>query len=113
MTDSPRSPFHGFEQIPLREYAERAYLDLAERARARHAYTDAERLYSRALEQRGEAGPVERAAAYRGRGLMRSRIGRHHQSLSRYQAMVRSIPVSKLSRACQPSSRSIFDGSIA
>ncbi|MCL6618352.1 MAG: DNA topoisomerase IV subunit A [Thermomonas hydrothermalis] len=28
MTDlSPRSSFHGFEQIPLREYAERAYLD--------------------------------------------------------------------------------------
>ena len=27
MTDTPRSTFHGFEQIPLREYAERAYLD--------------------------------------------------------------------------------------
>ena len=27
MTDSPRASFHGFEQIPLREYAERAYLD--------------------------------------------------------------------------------------
>ncbi|MBP6796948.1 MAG: DNA topoisomerase IV subunit A, partial [Luteimonas sp.] len=27
MTDSPRTAFHGFEQIPLREYAERAYLD--------------------------------------------------------------------------------------
>jgi hypothetical protein len=27
MTESPRSTFHGFEQIPLREYAERAYLD--------------------------------------------------------------------------------------
>ncbi len=25
--DSPRPAFHGFEQIPLREYAERAYLD--------------------------------------------------------------------------------------
>jgi serine/threonine protein kinase/tetratricopeptide (TPR) repeat protein len=62
--------------------AERAYLDLAERARARHAYTDAERLYSRALEQRGEAGPVERAGAYRGRGLMRSRIGRYHDALT-------------------------------
>ncbi len=62
--------------------AERAYLDLAENARARHAYTDAERLYSRALEQRGEAGPVERAAAYRGRGLMRSRIGRYHDALT-------------------------------
>ena len=27
MTDPVRAPFHGFEQIPLREYAERAYLD--------------------------------------------------------------------------------------
>ena len=27
MTDLARSPFHGFEQLPLREYAERAYLD--------------------------------------------------------------------------------------
>jgi len=27
MTDSPRPVFHGFEQIPLHEYAERAYLD--------------------------------------------------------------------------------------
>src|SRR5690606_36891582 len=27
MTESVRTEFHGFEQIPLREYAERAYLD--------------------------------------------------------------------------------------
>ncbi len=27
MTDLPRPSFHGFEQLPLREYAERAYLD--------------------------------------------------------------------------------------
>ena len=27
MSDTPRPTFHGFEQIPLREYAERAYLD--------------------------------------------------------------------------------------
>ena len=27
MTETIRSTFHGFEQIPLREYAERAYLD--------------------------------------------------------------------------------------
>src|SRR3546814_4660561 len=27
MTDNVRPAFHGFEQIPLREYAERAYLD--------------------------------------------------------------------------------------
>ncbi len=62
--------------------AGRTYLELAERARARHAYTDAERLYSRALEQPGGTGPVERAAAYRGRGLMRYRIGRYHDALT-------------------------------
>ena len=27
MTDLTRPTFHGFEQLPLREYAERAYLD--------------------------------------------------------------------------------------
>jgi hypothetical protein len=27
MNDTVRPVFHGFEQIPLREYAERAYLD--------------------------------------------------------------------------------------
>ncbi|VXB76412.1 DNA topoisomerase IV, subunit A [Luteimonas sp. 9C] len=27
MTESVRTPFHGFEQLPLREFAERAYLD--------------------------------------------------------------------------------------
>ena len=27
MTDLARPVFHGFEQLPLREYAERAYLD--------------------------------------------------------------------------------------
>jgi tetratricopeptide (TPR) repeat protein len=59
-----------------------AYLALAERARARHAYTEAERLYSRALEQaEGDRGR-DRAAAYRGRGLMRYRIGRYHDALA-------------------------------
>jgi len=27
MTEPARPVFHGFEQLPLREYAERAYLD--------------------------------------------------------------------------------------
>ena len=55
-----------------------AYLDLAERMRARHAYVPAERHYSRALEQPGDAEDPRRFSAYRGRGLMRYRIGRHH-----------------------------------
>ncbi len=60
--------------------AARAYLELARTASLRHAYTEAEGLYSRSLEQ-----PVEREAlrreAYRGRGLMRYRIGRYHDAL--------------------------------
>ena len=42
-----------------------------------------------------------------------SRIGRHHASLARNQSTVFSIPLSKLSVARQPSSRSILAGSIA
>ncbi|AUX22491.1 uncharacterized protein SOCEGT47_029940 [Sorangium cellulosum] len=66
----------------LAEVAARSFFDLAERARARHAYTDAERLYSRALEQPAGDGAIDRRAAYRGRGLMRYRIGRYHDALA-------------------------------
>jgi len=81
----------------LGRIAENTYLTLAEQARARHAYLEAERLYSRALElsmgpdgSRGGAQPsgspgamsdVERAA-HRGRGLMRYRLGRYHDALA-------------------------------
>ncbi|APR88030.1 Putative serine/threonine-protein kinase pknB [Minicystis rosea] len=61
--------------------AEHAYLELAELARARHAYTEAERLYSRALEQAAAEAGIDRCIAYRGRGLMRYRIGRYHDAL--------------------------------
>jgi serine/threonine protein kinase len=57
--------------------AEGAYLTLAERARTQHAYLDAERLYSRAIEASAAPPP----AAYRGRGRMRSRLGRYHDAL--------------------------------
>jgi eukaryotic-like serine/threonine-protein kinase len=57
--------------------AEGAYLTLAERARTQHAYLDAERLYSRAIEAAATPPP----AAYRGRGRMRSRLGRYHDAL--------------------------------
>ena len=57
--------------------AESAYLTLAERARSQHAYLDAERLYSRAIE----AAPAPPPAAYRGRGRMRSRLGRYHDAI--------------------------------
>jgi tetratricopeptide (TPR) repeat protein len=76
--------------------AEAAYLTLAERMRARHAYLPAERCYSRALDQGGAAsgrardasldpaapgGALRRLAAHRGRGLMRYRIGRYTDAL--------------------------------
>ncbi|WP_437275085.1 serine/threonine-protein kinase [Sorangium sp. So ce375] len=65
----------------LAEVAEEAYLELAERARARHAYVEAELHYSRALAQPVEERGVQRRAAYRGRGLMRYRLGRYHDAL--------------------------------
>ncbi|KYF75208.1 protein kinase [Sorangium cellulosum] len=65
----------------LAEIAEEAYLELAERARARHAYVEAELHYSRALAQPVEERGARRRAAYRGRGLMRYRLGRYHDAL--------------------------------
>jgi len=55
-----------------------AYLELAERARARHGYLDAELLYSRAIEQ--SAAPSREA--YRGRALMRYRLERYQDALA-------------------------------
>ncbi|WP_437733882.1 serine/threonine-protein kinase [Sorangium sp. So ce1335] len=124
-------------QAGLAEAAEAAYLTLAERARARHAYLDAETFYSRALEQPlapaapGDGAPAspprdgapaspprdgaprsprdgaprsprdgappgpprarpDRAAAHRGRGLMRYRLGRYHDALADF-ASARAI----------------------
>lgn len=61
--------------------AARTFLALAERARAWHSYLEAERLYSRALEQPGIAGD-DSAVALRGRGLMRYRLARYHDALA-------------------------------
>lgn len=89
--------------------AEEAYLQLADAARARHAYVDAERLYTLAIEQsearagsnvrleepdgmpvssvRGAASGVDsmrrnhRRDAFHGRALMRYRVGRNHDAL--------------------------------
>lgn len=95
------------------DVAEDAYFRLAEAARARHAYVDAERFYTLAVEQsdarlalvsqrdepgsapsssvvasrdddQASAGVVRRShrrSAYRGRALMRYRVGRHHDAL--------------------------------
>jgi tetratricopeptide (TPR) repeat protein/tRNA A-37 threonylcarbamoyl transferase component Bud32 len=73
--------FHA-AQVGMGPVASAAYLELADRTRARHAYTEAERLYSRSLEQPGDRDAPKRRLAYRGRGLMRYRIGRYHDALT-------------------------------
>jgi eukaryotic-like serine/threonine-protein kinase len=55
-----------------------AYLELAERARARHAYLDAELLYNRAIDQSNAPS----REAYRGRALMRYRLERYQDALA-------------------------------
>jgi tetratricopeptide (TPR) repeat protein len=65
----------------LGQEAVRTYMTLAERAHTWHAYLEAERLYSRVLEQPG-VDASDRAAAHRGRGLMRYRLSRYHDALA-------------------------------
>ncbi len=52
-------------------------MDLADRARRRHSYVEAESLYSRSLGQLDEAAARQRMVALRGRGFMRYRMSRH------------------------------------
>ena len=53
------------------------YIELADHARERHRYVDAESLYTRALGQLDDADLRRRMAAFRGRGLMRFRGSRN------------------------------------
>ncbi|NUQ74670.1 MAG: protein kinase [Polyangiaceae bacterium] len=62
----------------LPSVAESALMALAERARARQIYLDAEQLYSRAIA----ISTAPPAAAYRSRGLMRYRLARFHDALA-------------------------------
>ncbi|AUX43334.1 serine/threonine protein kinase [Sorangium cellulosum] len=72
---------HHAAEAGLADVAEEAYLAMAERARARHAYVEAELHYSRALAQPAPERGARRRTAYRGRGLMRYRLGRYHDAL--------------------------------
>jgi eukaryotic-like serine/threonine-protein kinase len=65
-----------------REEAAAAYLRLAEAARERHRYLEAELLYTRCLGQLDENDLRARLTALRGRGIMRYRLGRHDDSLT-------------------------------
>jgi serine/threonine protein kinase/tetratricopeptide (TPR) repeat protein len=72
---------HHAEHAGEHALAEGAYLALAEASRARHDYLDAERFFTRALDQWPD--PARRGpSALRGRGLMRYRIGRYPDALA-------------------------------
>jgi hypothetical protein len=58
-----------------------AYLSLAEAARERHRYLDADLLYTQALEQLDPAAEDRRLQACKGRGIMRYRLGRYAGAL--------------------------------
>ena len=65
-----------------RDEAAAAYLALAEVARERHGYLEAELLYTRCLGQLEADAQAPRLRALRGRGIMRYRLGRHDDALA-------------------------------
>lgn len=75
----PRLAFHA-AAAGLRDEAAALYIDLSEAARGRHAFLDAEAMYSRALELLDDNDAQRGLTALRGRGLMRYRIGRYEDS---------------------------------
>jgi len=79
MSDSERLPRLAFHaaKAGLKGEAAALYLQLAERARSRHAYLEAESLYSQALQLLPEEDDRRRMVAWRGRGLMRYRVSRY------------------------------------
>ncbi|MGE5049126.1 MAG: ATP-binding protein, partial [Deltaproteobacteria bacterium] len=70
----------------MRDEAAALYLKLAEDARERHGYFDAERSYSSALALLDPADDKRRLIALRGRGSMRYRSGRYDDSLGDMEA---------------------------
>jgi tetratricopeptide (TPR) repeat protein len=76
----PQMAFHA-ERSGRKDEAGRLYLDLANRALARHAYLEAELLFRNAMENLSDADNAGQIAASKGRGLMRFRLGRHEGAL--------------------------------
>ncbi|HET6148128.1 MAG TPA: protein kinase [Polyangia bacterium] len=81
----PRVALHA-ARSGLHAEAAAIYLELARRARRRHAYLDAELLYGSAVENlagddRDDGGGVPSTEAVQGRGLMRFRLGRLEDGL--------------------------------
>ena len=77
----PRLALHA-AAAGLRDEAAALYIDLAESARGRHAYIEAESTYTRALELLDLEDRRRRLTVLRGRGLMRYRVGRYEDSLA-------------------------------
>ena len=77
----PRLALHA-AAAGLRDEAAALYIDLAEAARGRHAYIEAESTYTRALELLDAEDWRRRLTVLRGRGLMRYRVGRYEDSLA-------------------------------
>ena len=74
-----RLAFHA-AQSGLAGVAADSYLRLAEQAQSRHAYVEAESMYSRALEQMLAVPNPQRLSALRGRALMRYRLSRYEDA---------------------------------
>ena len=74
-----RLAFHA-AQSGLSDVAADSYLRLAEQAQSRHAYLEAESMYTRALEQLLAAPNPQRLSALRGRALMRYRLSRYEDA---------------------------------
>jgi eukaryotic-like serine/threonine-protein kinase len=70
----PQMAFHA-ARSGLKEEAGRLYLDLARRLGARQAYLDAELLFKNAIENLPDTDDDAQIAAWRGRSLMRFRLG--------------------------------------
>jgi tetratricopeptide (TPR) repeat protein len=80
-TRLPRLAWHASRAGERKECAS-TYLVLAERARERHDYLEADLLYSRALADQGDVEPEARQRALKGRGIVRYRLARHDDSLA-------------------------------
>jgi tetratricopeptide (TPR) repeat protein len=80
-TRLPRLAWHASRAGERKECAS-TYLLLAERARERHDYLEADLLYSRALAELDVADVDSRQRALKGRGIVRYRLARHDGSLA-------------------------------
>jgi tetratricopeptide (TPR) repeat protein len=81
----PQMAFHA-ARCGLHGEAAGLYLDLARRARARHAYLEAELLYRSALENLPDADVAGKIAGHQGLGMMRFRLGRHDDAQKSFAA---------------------------